>query len=322
MPRDDSAPASAADPIPTLSRRRTLACLGWAGTGLVWTLAGGIPRARLLGSPASAAEFGSFSFVQISDTHIGFNKKANPDVAGSLAGAIEIINALEAQPDFVIHTGDITHLSKPAEFDQAAELLKGLRASELLTVPGEHDMVDETATAYRERYGKGTLGDGWYSFDHGGVHFAALINVVNFKPGGLGRLGAAQLDWLRADLAGLADDTPVIVFAHMPLWTIYPDWGWGTDDAEAALAMLRRFGSVTVLNGHIHQVMQKVEGNVAFHTALSTAFPQPKPGEAAAPGPVEVPADELGRLLGTREIQFVPNAGPLAVTDRRLVEPS
>jgi 3',5'-cyclic-AMP phosphodiesterase len=321
MSRDNSAPAVAAT-NPMLSRRRALSCLGWAGTGLVWTLAGGVPRARLLGSPASAAELGPFSFVQISDTHIGFNKKANPDVAGSLTSAIETINALEAPPDFVIHTGDITHLSKPAEFDQAAELLKGLRASELHAVPGEHDMVDETATAYRERYGKGMLGDGWYSFDHAGVHFAALINVVNFKPGGLGRLGDAQLTWLKADLAGLADDTPIVVFAHMPLWTIYPDWGWGTEDAGVALAMLRRFGSVTVLNGHIHQVMQKVEGNVAFHTALSTAFPQPKPGEAAAPGPMEVPADALGRLLGTREIRFVPNAGPLALTDRRLVEPS
>lgn len=313
-----SSPAAA----PSLTRRRALACLGWAGTGLVWTVAGGIPRSARLGTPAAAASLASdgFSFVQISDTHIGFSKKANPDVAGSLTTAIDEINALERQPDFVIHTGDITHLSKPEEFDRAAELLKGLRARELHTVPGEHDMVDETATAYRERYGKTALGDGWYSFDHGGVHFAALINVVDFKPGGLGRLGAAQLDWLKQDLAGLADDTPIVAFAHMPLWTIYPDWGWGTEDAGVALDLMKRFGSVTVLNGHIHQVMQKIEGNVAFHTALSTAYPQPKPGEAAAPGPMEVPADQLGHLLGTRRIEFVPNTGPLAVIDRRLAD--
>jgi predicted MPP superfamily phosphohydrolase len=305
MSRNDFGGSAAA--APALTRRRALSCLGWAGTGLIWTFAGGIPQAARLGTPAAAASLagGGFSFVQISDTHIGFNKKANPDVVGSLNTAIREINALERQPDFVIHTGDITHLSKPVEFDQAAELLKGLRARELHTVPGEHDMVDETATAYRERYGKDALGDGWYSFDHGGVHFTALINVVDFKPGGLGRLGAAQLDWLKQDLAGLADDTPIVAFAHMPLWTIYPEWGWGTE-----------------VNGHIHQVMQKTEGNVAFHTALSTAFPQPKPGEAAAPGPMEVPADQLGRLLGTRRIEFVPNTGPLAVTDRRLADPA
>jgi len=322
MSHDPSTEPGASADRHAVSRRRALACLGWLGTGLIWSFAGGVPRASLLGSVAAAAASPGFRFVQLSDTHIGFNKKANPDVSGSLGRAIEEINALSQRPDFVIHTGDITHLSKPAEFDEAAELLKGLKTGALFTVPGEHDMIDETASAYRERYGRGALGDGWYSFDHAGVHFAALVNVVDFKPGGYGRLGAAQLDWLKQDLSGLADDTPLVLFAHMPLWSIYPDWGWGTEDAAAALALTRRFGSVTVLNGHIHQVMQKVEGNVAFYTALSTAYPQPEPGAAAAPGPMEVPAGELGRLLGTRRVDFVPNAGPLAVNDRRLADPA
>ena len=127
-----------------------------------------------------------------------------------------------------------------------------------------------------------------------------------------------QLDWLRADLAGLAASTPVVVFGHVPLWAVYPQWGWGTQDGQQALGYLKRFGSVTVLNGHIHQVLQKVEGNVAFHTAMSTAFPQPAPGSAPSPGPLKVGDDRVRTLLGLREVRYIQGRGPLAVVDSTL----
>jgi 3',5'-cyclic AMP phosphodiesterase CpdA len=288
-----------------IDRRGFLECMAWAGTGLVWTLAGGVARSQMLGSDTPA---GGLSFVQISDSHIGFNKDANPDVTATLRAAIDRINAMERRPAFLIHTGDITHLSKPAEFDTADSLLGTVRTEARFFVPGEHDTA---GNGYLERYGKNTHGGGWYSFDHSGVHFAGLVNTT-------GELGAAQLDWLQKDLAPLAASTPVVVFAHIPLWAVYPEWGWTTKDSEQALGYLRRFGSVTVLNGHIHQTMQKVEGNITFHTACSTAFPQPKPGMAAGPGPMKVPAEELRKTLGLTSVRYVEGRRGLAVVDEGL----
>ncbi|MEK0085351.1 metallophosphoesterase family protein [Benzoatithermus flavus] len=300
-------------------RRGLLKCMAWVGTGVVWTMAGGIPRSMPLAAAAEAGAMGDdgFSFVQISDSHIGFAKDANTDVPGTVKAGIDRILALPRAPAFLLHTGDISHLSQPDEFDLADQLIGAARLP-VFHVPGEHDMLVDEGASYRERYGKGTKGAGWYSFDHGGVHFVGLVNVADLAPGGLGRLGDAQLEWLEDDLAGLGAETPVVVFAHIPLWSVYPEWGWGTEDAAQALAYLRRFGSVTVLNGHIHQVMQKVEGNVTFHTAMSTAFPQPQPGAAASPGPLKVPPGELRRLLGTTDVAFRPHAGPLALVDRPL----
>lgn len=297
------------------NRRGFLRCAAWAGTGIVWTMAGGIPRAHAVEGAAPPA--GTFSFVQISDSHIGFNKEANPDVAATLRTALAKIDAMPVPPAFILHTGDITHLSKPAEFDAAAEILKQAR-QDIHFVPGEHDVLDEDAKGFLARYGAGTKGDGWYSFDHEGVHFIALVNVVNLKPGGFGSLGDDQLEWLEDDLKGRSASTPIVVFAHMPLWTIYPEWGWGTDDAARALAYLKPFGSVTVLNGHIHQIIQKVEGNMTFHTAMSTAYPQPAPGTASSPGPLKVPAGELGTLLGLRTVNVALGRAPLAITEGRL----
>jgi 3',5'-cyclic AMP phosphodiesterase CpdA len=202
-------------------------------------------------------------------------------------------------------------------------VLKGARTSQVFYVPGEHDVLTDNGESYRERYGKGAKGDGWYSFDHKGVHFTGLVNVQNLKAGGLGLLGREQLEWLEDDLRGLSGSTPIVVFAHIPLWTVYPGWGWGTDDSEQALAYLKRFGSVTVLNGHIHQVLQKVEGNVRFHTAMSTAFPQPQPGTAPSPGPMKnVPADKLRSLLGLRSVNYVQGDKALAVIDSTLAQAS
>jgi 3',5'-cyclic AMP phosphodiesterase CpdA len=284
----------------------------------LWTLSGGVPKSLGLLSDALAGEASAFTFLQISDSHIGFNKPANPDALGTLREAITKVKAVAPKPAFMIHTGDITHLSKPDEFDNAAKLI-GEANLDVHYVPGEHDFIDEgLGKAYLDRYGKGTKGQGWYSFDDHGVHFIGLNNVVDLKAGGLGRLGSDQLAWLCDDLKGKANSTPIVVFAHIPLWTVYADWGWGTDDGLQALDMLKRFGSVTVLNGHIHQIVQKVEGNMTFHTARSTAFPQPAPGTAPSPGPMTVPAEQLRSMLGITSVDVRFGNKPLAVTDTTL----
>jgi len=301
-----------------VDRRGALECMIWAGTGVLWALSGGVPKSVGLLGEALAAEASGFTFLQISDSHIGFNKPANPDAIGTLREAIAKVKAVKSKPAFMIHTGDITHLSKPDEFDSAAQLI-GESGLNVHYVPGEHDFIDEgLGKLYLERYGKGTKGQGWYSFDDHGVHFIGLNNVVDLKAGGLGRLGPEQLAWLADDIKGKSNSTPIVVFAHIPLWTVYADWGWGTDDGLQALDMLKRFGSVTVLNGHIHQIVQKVEGNMTFHTARSTAFPQPAPGTAPSPGPMTVPAEQLRSMLGITSVDVRFGNKPLAVTDTTL----
>lgn len=304
---------------PKLNRRHALECMVWAGTGVLWTMSGGVPVARgLLGEAQAATADTGFSFLQMSDSHIGFNKAANPDALATLREAVVKVKAMPVKPSYIIHTGDITHLSKAAEFDNADQAFgeTGLR---MHYIPGEHDIIDEDrGKAYLERYGKGSKGAGWYSFDDHGVHFVGLVNVVDLKSGGLGNLGAEQLAWLEDDLKAKTDSTPIVVFAHIPLYVLYRQWGWGTDDGERALALLKRFGSVTVLNGHIHQLAQKVEGNMTFHTALSTAFPQPAPGTAPSPGPMLVPAEKLRGLLGLSSVTLKQGTKPLAIVDTTL----
>jgi hypothetical protein len=300
-----------------IDRRGFLKCMAWAGTGLVWTMSGGVPTSQAFAKSLRKGDGKGtdFSFVQISDSHIGFNKPANPDVTATLQVAIDRINALPHRPDFIIHTGDLSQLSKPSEFDTLDQALKGASAKQIYYVPGEHDMLTDNGEQYLQRYGKGTKGAGWYSFDQKGVHFVGLVNVVNLKAGGLGSLGHEQLEWLEDDLRGRSASTPIVLFAHIPLWTIYPDWGWGTDDSEQALSYVKRFGSVTVLNGHIHQVMQKIEGKVSFHTAMSTAFPQPAPGTAPSAGPMKVPANQLQKLLGITDVNYLVSGKSLAIVD-------
>ena len=302
------------------SRRRALSCLSaWSGAAVVWTVSGGVPRALgATNADAVGAAPGAFTFVQISDTHIGFERPANPDVVGSLRRAIADINALPQAPALVVHTGDVSHLSKPEEFGSARELLQELRVDRVHTVPGEHDTIDDGVTGYLKYFDHDGKSRAWYSFDQGGVHFIGLNNVLNFKAGTLAALGDEQLAWLKADLAGVSRSTPIVVLAHIPLWTVWEPWGWGTADSAQAMALLRPFGSVTVLNGHIHQVLQKVEGQVALHTAMSLAYPLPPPGQEGIgePGPGTVPAGELGKLLGTRQISVVRGRSELAMIDR------
>ncbi len=304
------------------SRRNALKCMAYGGAGTLFVLAGGVLTPidlAVAGSDNRATtRLGRPLFVQISDTHIGFNKDANPDVTATLTQTIDIVNGMPEQPALIIHTGDITHLSRPAEFDLAQQMLARLRATELHTVPGEHDTTDATVTEYFSRFGKASGNKGYYSFDHAGVHFIALINVLQFKPGGLGTLGDEQLAWVAADLKARSSSTPIVVFAHMPLWTIYEPWGWGTGDAPQLMDQLRRFGSVTVLNGHIHQIVQKVEGNITFHTARSTAYPQPTAGEGAGPGPLKVPDDQLPKMLGVTSVSILKHPRAMAMTDTTL----
>ncbi len=308
-----------------IDRRGMLQCMAWVGTGMVWSVAGGIATSRVFGqtpgSPAAVAK-PTFSFVQISDSHLGFKRDPNQDVAGTLRKTIARINALPDRPAFILHTGDLTHTAQPEEFDGVAELLKGVKTQGVLYVPGEHDFDNDGNQEYLRRHGKGTSGAGWYSFDYLGVHFIGLVNVATSKSGthdgGLGVIGKEQLEWLRRDVAALRDSTPIVVFAHVPLWTVYEKWGWGTRDSEQALAMLKRFGSVTVLNGHIHQTMQKVEGRVTFHTARSTAFPQSEPGKGTS-GPIrDLPAARLKSTLGLTDVAYVETRGSLAIVDSTL----
>jgi 3',5'-cyclic-AMP phosphodiesterase len=297
-------------------RRGFLKCMTWAGSAMLWTVAGGIPRSHLIGQAEAAAT--GFTFAQVSDSHLGFDKPANTNVTATFQDALDAVTGMKDKPAFIIHTGDITHLSKPVEFDTGAQLLSATKL-QTYTVPGEHDILEEDRRSYLNRYGKGTLGDGWYSFNAQGVHFIGLVNVVNLQGAGLGDLGNPQLEWLEKDVKHLSSSTPIVVFAHVPLWLVYQDWGWGTADGAQALTYLKRFGSVTVLNGHIHQVMQKVEGHVAFHTARSTAFPQGVPGVAKAPGPMAVPPGELKNYLGTAKVTLVTAKEPLAIVDTPLV---
>ena len=309
-----------------IDRRGFLRCMAWAGTGMLWVMRGGVLGSAALGAGATAHDAmaatagADLFFLQISDSHIGFGREANPDVPATLQAAVDRINALPQRPAFLLHTGDISQLARPGEFDTAEQIIRGARTvtGRTFYVPGEHDVLGDNGAEYLRRHGQGTHGGGWYSFDYQGVHFVGLVNVLDLKPGGLGNLGPEQLAWLARDVRPLSASTPVVVFAHVPLWSVYPQWGWGTDDGEQALRLLRRFGSVTVLNGHIHQVMQKVEGNATFHTAMSTAFPQPAPGSAPAPGPMRVESNRLRDFLGLSTISFTRGDHSLAVVDATL----
>lgn len=305
-----------------IDRRGFLKCMAWVGTGLLWSVRGGVLSSRTLLAGDDAAAMpadADFTFAQVSDSHIGFSKEPNHDVIGTFQEAVDRVNRLPVRPDILLHTGDLTHLSKPEEFDTVEQVLRGAKVGQKFYCPGEHDFFGDDGKAYLERHGKGTMGTGWQSFTHKGVHFAGLVNVANLQPGGLGMLGREQLDWLKKDLEPLGSSTPIVLFAHVPLWAVYPKWGWGTSDSEEALSYTKRFGSVVVLNGHIHQVLQKMEGNVTFHTACSTAFPQPAPGTAPSPGPIKnVAADRLRSLLGLSSVNYVQKQGSLAVVDQTL----
>ncbi len=283
-----------------MNRSQFLEHVGWTGAGVAFTL-GAAGTMVPLAAGASAATIG---FVQISDSHIGFHQPANKDVAASLQTTVDRINAMPVQPAFVVHTGDVTHLAKPAQFDEAKQILGGLHAP-LVVLPGEHDVIGGPK-AFFDAFGTPRDTPGWSSFDRDGIHFVSLVNVFNFEKMGL--LGSDQLTWLERDLHAQKRDTPIVVFGHVPLYALYPAWGWTTEDGAKALALLARFSAVTVLNGHIHQVLSHVEGTIAFHTAYATAYPQPAPGAAEKPGPLVVPKSQLLGMLGYRRVKVMGGA--------------
>jgi 3',5'-cyclic AMP phosphodiesterase CpdA len=299
-----------------MSRRQLIRHGAWFGAAVGLAVVGGEVLSHVGTARTAATARPALRFAQISDSHIGFNGTANPDVAGSFERAIHQVNSLGYTPDFVIHTGDLTHLATPAQFDQVKHMLTGLNTPHIFTVPGEHDSVDDGGQKYRATFGAGTRGDGWYSFDIAGVHVIGLVNTLNLKK--LGHLGADQLEFIEKDVASLSADTPIVVFSHIPLFAMYPDWGWGTDDATQALSYLRRFASVTCLNGHVHQLFSKTEGNVTFYSGTTTAYPLPHPGDGPAPKPLSLPAGKLHDALGIREVSFTRGQNALALKEETL----
>jgi 3',5'-cyclic AMP phosphodiesterase CpdA len=300
-----------------MTRRQLIRHGAWFGAAVVLTVAGGEVISHVAGSAGAAQQATpALRFAQISDSHIGFNGPANPNVTDTFSHAIGQINTLGYTPDFVIHTGDLTHLATSAQFDQVKQMLTGLNTPRVFTVPGEHDSTDDAGQKYRQAFGAGTRGDGWYSFDIAGVHLIGLVNTLNMQK--LGHLGTDQLEFIEKDVAGLSSDTPIVVFSHIPLFAMYPDWGWGTDDAAQALSYLKRFSSVTCLNGHVHQLFSKTEGNVRFYSGTTTAYPLPAPGQGPAPKPVTLPAGKLRDALGVREVSYTKGQQALALKDQKL----
>ncbi len=302
----------------TMSRRQLIRHSAWFGAAVGFAVVGGEVISHVAGTATAARTQArpTLRFAQISDSHIGFSGPPNPDVTSTFGHAIDEINNLGYTPDFVIHTGDLTHLSSPEQFDQVKQMMTKLRTPHIFTVPGEHDSVDDAGQKYRSVFGAGTRGDGWYSFDIAGVHVIALVNTLNLKK--LGHLGTDQLAFVEKDVAGLSNDTPIIVFSHIPLFAMYPDWGWGTDDAGQALSYLSRFSSVTCLNGHVHQLFSKTEGNVTFYSGTTTAYPLPHPGDGPAPKPVTLPAGKLRDALGIREVNYTKGQTALALKETTL----
>ncbi|MGW2253695.1 metallophosphoesterase family protein [Kitasatospora sp. NPDC001660] len=301
-----------------MTRRQLMRHSAWFGGAVVLTVVAGEVISHIPGSTSAApASSADLRFVQISDSHIGFQGPANMDVTATFAAAINQVNSLGYRPDFVMHSGDLTHLSTPDEFDQVKQMMSQLDTDRVFTVPGEHDSIgDNGPRAYRQAFGQNTLGDGWYSFDTHGVHFIALVNTLHLEQ--LGHLGNDQIDFVRKDIAGLSSDTPIVIFSHIPLFAMYPTWGWGTDDAVQLLSMFRRFSSVTCLNGHVHQLFSKTEGNITFHSARPTCYPFPKPGQGPAPLPQVLPAGQLKDALGIRTVNYWQGNHALAIKDTKL----
>lgn len=294
-----------------MKRTDFLQHVAWTGAGIAYAASA---SGLLMGTAVGAEMNDTIEFVQISDSHIGFHQAANSDVAATLKMAVDRINAMPVQPKFVVHTGDITHLSTPKQFDDAKTILSQLKAP-LIALPGEHDVVGNDFKTYLSNFKipQSTAG-GWSSWNADGIHYVTLLNVFNFEK--LGLLGNDQLDWLRKDLDGVSKTTPVVVFTHVPLYALFTQWGWTTEDGTKALALLQKFDKVTVLNGHIHQIVTHSEGHINFASAASTAYPQPKPGTAPKPGPVTLPHDDLLRAIGYRTVQL--DVGDARIEDKPL----
>jgi len=274
-----------------IDRRQFLKVAGLGGL----VFASGLAR----GAETYASGADEFFFVQLSDTHWGFQGAPNPDAAGTLPKAIAAVNALDPQPDFIVFTGDLTHTTddgaeRRRRLTQFKELISGLRTKEIRLMPGEHDASLDNGEAYREFFGPTH-----YSFAHKGVHFIALDNVSDPA----GRIGDEQLAWLAADLAKQPRDSRIVVLTHRPLFPLYPQWDWATRDGDKAIELLMPHRNATVFYGHIHQEHHFKTAHIEHHAAKSLIFPQPAPGSVPKRAPVAWDPAQPYRGLGFRQIE-------------------
>ncbi len=248
---------------------------------------------------ADDATYKDFYFVQLSDTHWGYTGDANPEAANTLKKAVAAVNALEAPPDFIVFTGDLTHTTDdPKErrrrMAEVRDIIGGLNVKTIRFMPGEHDASLDNGAAFKEYFG-----ETHYSFDHKGVHFIAIDNVSD--PGA--KIGDAQLAWLKSDLDKQAKDARIVVFTHRPLFDLAPKWDWATRDGDKAIALLTPYSNVTVFYGHIHQEHHHQTGNIMHHAAKSLVFPLPVPGSQDKRTPLPWDPATPFKGLGFREIE-------------------
>jgi len=256
-----------------------------------------------------------FYFVQLSDTHWGFNdKKFNADPQGTLPKAIEVVNQLDPQPDFVVFTGDLTHTTSDGtvrrkRMTEFKQIVSKLKVKDIRFMPGEHDASLDAGKAYKEFFG-----DLNYTFDHKGIHFITLDNVSDPRA----RLGSKQLKWLAEDLQKIDKDAPIVVLAHRPLFNLAPKWGWMTADGTKAIDLLMPYKNVTVFYGHIHQEHHHQTGHIQHHSAQSLIFPLPKPGSVEKKHKIAWDNEQPYRGLGVRNIETSLPKGNLNINEVQL----
>ncbi len=281
-------------------------------------LGGGVVFASRLWGGALAASTEEFHFVQLSDTHWGFEGAPNPDARGTLPKAIAAVNALSRQPDFVVFTGDLTQTTDDGgvrrdRMKEFRDIAGRLRAKTVRFLPGEHDAALDRGEAYQELFGPTH-----YAFDHKGIHFVVLDNVSD--PGAA--VGEAQREWLRSDLAKLGPESPIAVLTHRPLFDLSPEWDWATRDGAQTLDLFRTFRHVAVFYGHIHQEHHHRTGHIEHHAASSLIFPLPAPGSVPKRAPVPWDAAHPYRGLGWRDVEAYGGAGSFRLAESPLAVPS
>jgi hypothetical protein len=252
-----------------------------------------------------------FYFVQLSDTHWGYEGPINPDARGTLPKAIAAVNALAEAPDFIVFTGDLTHLTlnpkeRRARLTQVREQLAGLKVREIHVLPGEHDASADHGEAFQEIFGPTH-----YAFDHKGIHFVALDNVSDPN----GAIGDEQLAWFAGVLETLPKDQPLVVLTHRPLFDLYPAWGWATADGARAVELMMPFRNATVFYGHIHQENTHMTGHIGHHAAKSLIFPMPAPGSQPDHKPLPWDPAHPYRGLGWRDVEAELDAARFAIEE-------
>jgi len=281
-----------------------------AGIGSA-VFASGLGGLHDLTNRALAAE-DEFFFVQLSDTHWGFTGQAvNPDSTGTLKKAVEAVNNLKIQPDFIMFTGDLTHVTdddkdRRTRMSQFEDIVSALKVKNIRFMPGEHDAGLDEGAAFKEFFGKTH-----YTFDHKGVHFIVLDNVSDPTS----TVGKDQLEWLSADLKKQKKDSRIVVFTHRPLFDLYPDWDWYTRDGAKAIEMLMPYLNVTVFYGHIHQENHKNTGHIAHHAAKGLMFPLPAPGSVPVKNPIPWNASQPYKGLGFRSVDVTAKPAALAIAE-------